>query len=103
MLKLKESDLFDIIMKYCDAVFDHYVGYDSGFIIDSIYDEYACNDKDKVQVIEKLLDKVEELVRDDLVELYNDTRQKMYKIVEKATKHIKSLKLKNIVNGLEIE
>jgi len=102
MLKLKEKDLYDIVNRYCYAKLEEYFDHDADYVIDCIYDDYAYNKKDGAVVL-RLLDRIDDLSQDDMYKLYKTIEHKMNRIVEKIVKCIKSSKLKNIVDGLEIE
>ena len=103
MLRLKELDLYDIVNRYCYAKLEKYLDHDTDYVIDCIYDDYAYDKEDGAEVLEHLLDRIDDLAQDEMFKLYKTIEHKMNRIVEKIVKCIKLSKLKNIVNGLEIE
>jgi len=103
MLKLKEEDLYDIVNRYCYAKLEEYLDHDIDYAIDCIYDDYAYGRKGGVEVLKRLLDRIDDVAQDEMLKLYRTIEHKMNRIVEKIVKCIKSSKLKNIVDGLEIE
>ena len=103
MLKLKEADLYDIVNRYCYAKLSRYLDHDDTYAVDCIFDDYAYNTEDGYEILAHLLDRIDDLAQDEMFKLYKTIEHKMNRIVEKIVKCIKSSKLKNIVNGLEIE
>jgi len=82
---------------------DEYLDHDTDYAIDCIYDDYAYGRKGGTEVLKRLLDRIDDLAQDEMLKLYKTIEREVNRVVEKIVKHIKSSKLKNIIEGLEIE
>jgi len=102
MLKLRESELNDIVVTYINGLFNEVsLNTDDGYI-DLIIETYSKSEED-MKALDYLISQLYDIVQEDMKSLVRLVNREIEKMVNKSIKRIKLLKLKNIVNGLEIE